>query len=269
MSKIGIMKIDLNEIWEFMELAPKPKASTDGDQWVYELVAGNVTISQLNSEDILNLKKEENYDTELLPSIFTFREILWQPNVYTQPALCIPQLNILKVFCEDYVEEMKKEQNGNIWPYFDLLNGLANFCKEALDRIQAENDAGEIRITSILGDLRKNAFPIIKFFIFHPMNRKDYQTDALNRLNYAVKIMLTQYNNKYYDLRDPFWNVSVGNPETLSKKTTAENIQPKSTQSKPIEQPEPQENKPNTLFPKNKIVAPIMADSTDSELEEL
>ncbi|MEO9966419.1 MAG: hypothetical protein ABJF11_11555 [Reichenbachiella sp.] len=265
------MKIDLNEIWEFMELVPKPKTAKEGEEWIYELVAGEITIANLKSLDLLNLKKEENYDTELLPSIFTFREILWQPNVYTQPALCIPQLNILKVFCEDYVEEKKKEQNGDVWPYFDLLKGLASFCKDALERINAENDAGEIRITSILGDLRKKAFPVIKFFIFHPMNRKDYQTDALNRLNYAVKIMLTQYNNKYYDLRDPFWNVTVGNPDELEKKIAAKNALKNeaamTTTSLDHGSVESKES-PKTL-PKNKIIAPIMSNSQDGELEEL
>jgi hypothetical protein len=155
-----------------------------------------------------------------LPSIFTFREILWQPNVYTEPAQCIPQLNILKVFCEEHIAELKENGQNMSWPYFDLLNGLGTYCSQAIEKIAVTEKKKGINIASILGDLRKNAFPIVKFFIFHPMNRNDYQTDALNRLNYAVKIMLTQYNNKYFDLQDPYWNVTIGdaNQPTPAKK---------------------------------------------------
>ncbi|MBU2915093.1 hypothetical protein [Reichenbachiella agariperforans] len=211
------MKIDLNEIWEFMEMAPEPLQANQGKSWIYELIAGDIVIQNLSSRDIQNLKKEENYDTELLPSIFTFREILWQPNVYTQPALCVPQLSILKVFCNDYVESLKQSQNEEVWLYFDLLNGLSTYCEEAIDSINKAVKTEDIRIPSILGELRRKSFPIVKFFIFHPMNRRDYKTDALNRLNYAVKIMLTQYNNHYYDLRDPYWKVTIGDSEDLLK----------------------------------------------------
>jgi hypothetical protein len=205
------MKINLNEIWGFMEIAPFPEKKDSEDvQWVYELVAGNISIPNLSTEDIKTLNSDQNYDTELLPSIFTYREILWQPNVYTQPALCIPQLNILKVFCEEFVASQKENSNGTVWLYSKLLSGLIIYCDTAINRISATENVGDIRISSILGDLRKDAFPIIKFFIYHPMNRKDYHFDALNRLNYAVKIMLTQYNNKYDDLHDPFWTVSIG-----------------------------------------------------------
>lgn len=259
------MKVDLNEIWEFMDMAPQPKTADKGDQWLYELVAGSVRIKNLKSSNITNLKKEENYDTELLPSIFTFREILWQPNVYTQPALCVPQLNILKVFCQEYVEEMKETHNGDVWPYFNLLNGLAAFCDQALKKISSDKKK-DIRISSILGDLRKQAFPIVKFFIFHPMNRRDYQRDALNRLNYAVKIMLTQYNNKYYELQDPFWNVTVGKPSEISMDVASEEAIPKETDSKENAAPN------SSLATKGNVVKsaanPTLELGTDHQLEE-
>ncbi|MGL1885630.1 MAG: hypothetical protein OCD76_03870 [Reichenbachiella sp.] len=202
------MKIDLNEIWEFMELAPTPVNSDQGNFWLYELVVGDISIDKLTSEDIQSLKLEENYDTELLPSIFTFREILWQPNVYPEPTFCVPQLNILKVFCEEYILQ-QQEINKSTSPYLRLLEGLAKYCVTALDKITADKSPVDINIPAILGELRKEAFPIIKFFIFHPMTKADYKKDALNRLNYAVKIMLTQYNSKYHDLQDPYWNVNT------------------------------------------------------------
>lgn len=205
------MKISLNEIWGFMEIAPFPeKKESEEVQWIYELVAGDISVPNLSTEDIKILNADENYDTELLPSIFTYREILWQPNVYTQPALCIPQLNILKVFCEEFVEENKGDKSSTKWLYAKLLDGLGTYCDVAIQKISNTENSGDIRISTILGNLRRNAFPIIKFFIYHPMNRKDYHFDALNRLNYAVKIMLTQYNNKYDDLHDPYWIVSIG-----------------------------------------------------------
>ncbi|UXP32912.1 hypothetical protein N6H18_02950 [Reichenbachiella agarivorans] len=202
------MRIEFNEIWEFMEMAPAPKNAEKGAVWNYKLVAGSILINNLYTQDILDLNKEENYDTELLPSLFTFREILWQPNVYTQPEQCIPQLNILKSFCDEYIQSVEKTRTTE--PYMALLQGLSTYCTEAIEKIVGVHSSQEVKITAILGELRKKAFPLIKFFIFHPMNRKDYQTDALNRLNYAVKIMLTQYHNHYYDLQDPYWKVSVG-----------------------------------------------------------
>ena len=241
------MKLSLGEIWGFMDLAPIPDVKDKDVQWLYELVAGEIKINHLTDNDIRALREDGNYDTELLPSIFTYREVLWQPNVYTQPSLCIPQLNVLRVFCEEYNTNLKNGTSGVKRLYKKLLEGLGKYCKEAHDRIAGASNAGDVRIPTILGDLRKNAFPIIKFFLFHPKNRPDYRTDAMNRLNYAVKIMLTQYNNKYHDLVDPYWTITKGKlptPEELQQLKRAMNPSAAASGNKIIASPIQLENKP-------------------------
>jgi len=43
------------------------------------------------------------------------------------------------------------------------------------------------------------------------MNRRDYHMDAINRLNYAVRIMLTQFYGQYSELSEPVWMVKKNN----------------------------------------------------------
>lgn len=219
------MKLALNEIWEFLQIAPEPSGNHVGAQWRYILVAGDIKIPKLKTNDVVQLKNPKWYDTELLPSIFTFREVLWQPNVYTSPALCIPQLNILKVFCEEFEDEFSKviEAEGS-WPFFELLRGLARFCQEAIDSLQVTDFNAKEKIARVLGEFRRKAFPVMQFFIFHPSNRQDYQKDAVNRLNYAVKIMITQYHNKFFELEDCYWDIK------MVKRTQKVEVQPDQSQ---------------------------------------
>ena len=65
------MKISLSEIWNFSDLI---ESSEQG--WSYNLVAGKCVVSNISHEVLLMLKSDEGYDSELLPEIFTFREIL-------------------------------------------------------------------------------------------------------------------------------------------------------------------------------------------------
>ena len=176
--------------------------NADEKGWSFGLHAGRAMITGINSSTLRKLKDDKEYDTELLPSIFTFREILWQPDVYTEAALSLPGLRILHAFCEETASQYEAEGNlGQI--YSELIRSVGESCDDAVKALEV-TDAD---VKRVLGELRRDVFPIIKFFIFHPQNRLDYYRDAVNRLNYAVKIMLTQFNGKYTDLEDPYWEV--------------------------------------------------------------
>lgn len=193
------MKIALNEIWNFLNLLDRNEKG-----WDYSLHAGKIAVEGITTNTMLALKDDPGYDTELLPSLFTFREILWQPDVFTEAQMSIPSLRILQAFCDEAAAELLETESDVNRIYANLILGIGNCSFKAIESLEKKG----ADVKKILGDFRTCAFPIVKFFIYHPKNRQDYYLDAINRLNYAVKIMLTQFYGRYTALEDPFWLVS-------------------------------------------------------------
>lgn len=214
------MKIALTEIWNFLELLDSNEKG-----WNYSLLAGKIEVDGISTSTMQALKEDKDYDTELLPSIFTFREILWQPDVFTEAAMSVPSLRILKAFCDEASTELEEKKGDTNMVYASLIKGVGSCSGKAIEAL--EKDRADVK--KILGDFRTCAFPIIKFFIYHPMNRQDYFMDAVNRLNYAVKIMLTQFYGRYTELEDPFWVVSF-------KKSAPKEPRKEKLENKPQEQ---------------------------------
>ncbi len=211
------MKIGLNDIWDFLEFAAKSKTS-----WHFSLSAGDISIKNLKYKSLASLKNDKYFDQELINSLFVYREILWQPNVDGSLAASLTPLRVFQAFCEEVCE------SDQIHPICrELLKGLILHTKRAIVKLTGSNgnnnganqeippqirNINSAKIMKILGEFRKGCFPIIIFFIKHPLNREDYQKDAWNRLNYCVKIQLTQYNNKFTELNYPYWDILFEQP---------------------------------------------------------
>lgn len=207
------MKVSQSEIWNFIELIDKAEKG-----WSYALHAGAVTIPKISQQVLLELKNDQHYNTEILPEIFTFREILWQPDVFKSASQSLPGLRILKAYCEETVKYFEENPTSTHAIYEALLLGISAYCDEAMTLIEGKVSEGTV--TKALGDFRKSTFPIIKFFINHPQNRLDYYHDAVNRLNYAVKVMLTEFFGRYTELEDPYWEIRYKTSPPKEKKVT-------------------------------------------------
>lgn len=188
------MKIGFNDIWDFLDYAKNSKTN-----WRFSLRAGDLAIKNLQYKSLASLRNDKNFDTELISSLFIYREILWQPNVFVTARKSLTPLKIFQAHCEEIYSREK------IHPVCkELIKGLAAYTKRAISRLKDNERANTVKI---LGDFRKRCFPIILFFIMHPRNREDYVTDAWNRLNYCVKVQITQFNNKFTELTYPYWEI--------------------------------------------------------------
>lgn len=207
------MRVSLSEIWNFTDII-----KNDEIGWSFTLHAGSAVVDGIDKNTLQLLRDDNDFNTELLPEIFTFRDVLWQPDVFVDATMSLPSLRVLQAYCDEQSEDYQASGSDLGQIYAKLLFAIGQQCSIASESLSGE----EADVKSALGLLRKNTFPIIKFFIGHPRNRLDYYRDAVNRLNYAVKIIITQFNGKYSDLQDPYWEVLFDKTTTTKSRLSGQ-----------------------------------------------
>lgn len=216
------MKVSLSEIWDIIEVIGSDKINQ------IDLVLGNHQVTNVTPEVILKIKNGVEYDTELLPDLFTNSEITWQPNEYASHKDCLAGLNILKHQCGVQMAAFNalKTDPGNF--YAQLIQKLEDETKLALDKITNE----ETKLSRILGRFRKNIYPSIKFLLEHPANHPQIKFEAVLRQDFMAKTLFNEYHVKFSDLVEPYWEVWIGKEppkvvEVKSEETEKDNSKKK------------------------------------------
>ena len=205
------MEIPINQIGNFIAIA-----HVNGSRWKFTLHAAHVSVEDLDEMTVKELAKGAGYDTELLPSLFTYREILWQPNVFKESRQCLPAIRIFKAFCDEKAQEYELTKSKPNQIYSALLKGLSENCEKAVKDIEKKRQPESLN--SIFKEFRKRCFPIIKFFIDHPQNRGNYHQEAMNRLNYAIKISIIDFHSHFTEFKEPFLRLHEEKPTDLKEK---------------------------------------------------
>ncbi|MCZ6694896.1 MAG: hypothetical protein O6939_13405 [Bacteroidetes bacterium] len=234
------MKLEIAEIWNFLKL----RIDQSTQSISFNLAAADFKLENLSSETIKALKNKEDYHEEVLTSIFINREILWQPNVYDKVEICISNLNIFSSFCQDAIDQLTNSDQPIDQFYNQIFQFLSSISQETVNvfqesiqdskanvKIAPSEDSTYVNpksyIPRILGRFRKKAFPVIQVFIGLLPQGNLVRRSALNRMDFAVQVIINQYNLKYSDVIDPFWEVVIQDV----KKQTPKQGPPKSTQS--------------------------------------
>jgi len=195
------MKLPFAEIWSFARLIKGQEAS-----WSFTLVAGDCRWEKVESSLIAEIENDIYFDPELLPNLFTFREIFWQPNVYPTLNACLTGLKLVTNYSAELTLEHGESVIATRKMYVHLVDYVGGLAQKAYDDL-SKNGQDPERIPQVLKEFRKHSFPVILLFIHHPMNRIDYREDALRRVNFMVKTLLDQYLLRFNDLMLPYWEV--------------------------------------------------------------
>ncbi len=200
------------------------------EPWQFKLVAGDCVWENGTHTLITQLENDLYYDAELLPNLFTFREIFWQPNVYPTLNACLTGLKLVVNYGQELTEDYATAGEETRLLYAHLVSHIGKLAQEAHEVLSKSDQASE-QIPAVLGEFRKQSFPVIMLFIHHPMNRIDYREDALRRVNFMVKTLLDQYQLRFNDLMLPYWEISRASGTTaaageLSQKTQDEKPAP-------------------------------------------
>ncbi|MEQ9423737.1 MAG: hypothetical protein RJQ09_04910 [Cyclobacteriaceae bacterium] len=206
------MRVALAEIWDFVELAGDEKIK-QVDLWL-----GKHEIADVSYQVIKEIRKGTDYDTELLPDLFTTSEITWQPNEYASHKDCLAGLNILKHQCESQAAAYKSKKSEISKFYGLLIEKMEAETNEAL--VKAENE--ETKLTRILGKFRKNIYPVIKFLLEHPANHPQIKFEATLRQDFMAKTLFNEYHVKFSDLINPCWIVWIGEKPPKKEPSTKE-----------------------------------------------
>jgi hypothetical protein len=209
------MKLDFGEIWSFLKIVGE-----EASEWSFNLVAGNFVSEEVPLTLIHQLESDPYYDAEMLPNLFTFREIFWQPNVYSTLNACLTGLKLVANYSNELTEEYANSTQETQQLYVHLVKHIGELARQANEQLAGSEQASD-QIPSVLGEFRKQSFPVIMLFIHHPMNRVDYKEDALRRVNFMVKTLIEQYQLRFNDLLLPHWELDrlPDSKKTDSKQT--------------------------------------------------
>lgn len=127
---------------------------------------------------------------------------------------CLTALKLVANYSDELKEEHDSSGEETRKLYTHLVNHIGKLAEEAHELLSGGEQASE-QIPPVIGEFRKQSFPVIMLFIHHPMNRAAYREDALRRVNFMVKTLLEQYQLRFNDLMLPYWEVERINPGTV------------------------------------------------------
>ena len=215
------MRLPFEEIWAAMEIIPQFFLRCRLD-----LCLGDYRFSNISEETLLHLQEEESCDKELLPVLFSEREIFWQPNLQPSLPAWYTRFNTFIVFINQYVDLLKRNDSPVDYLYAAVLHDLKTKARRVQKSFtEASNTSSQSQLQSLLR-FRIATYPHVLFFMYHPYMPVAEVYTTKKRLDLMIQ-SIPRTHRLLQLLTEPCWRLQLLSEAPSSTKKTS--TQKKST----------------------------------------
>lgn len=215
------MRLPFQEIWDATVLVPDffPKYRVD-------LYLGDYCFQALSQEMLQQLQQPSSCDSDLLPVLFSEREIFWQPDMQPSLNAWCTRFNIFNDFLHHYTEALKNQDTSVDYLYAAILHDLKTKATYTQNMLKNSVQATPQVQYRFIARFRVATYPHILFFLRQPHVPLIAARYAENRLDLMIRTLLLKNKIPLRVLVEPRWQLQVHTPSTAplekNKKTKGE-----------------------------------------------
>ena len=197
------MRLPYEEIWSALRIIPQLFTRCQLD-----LCLGDYCFFDLSEEMLLQLREKESCDKEILPVLFSERELFWQPNLQPSLSAWYTRFSTFIFFIDHYVELLKKNDSPADYLYAAILHDLKAKARHIQKSFaETASISSQLRFQT-LTRFRIAVYPHILFFMRHAYMPVAEIHTAENRLDIMMQSIPRSYRLLQL-LREPYWQLQL------------------------------------------------------------
>ena len=196
------MRLPFTEIRDASRLIPHLFKQYRTDLWI-----GSYCFDEFSPSMLKQFLNPESYDDELIATLFTERELFWQPNMNPSLTAWLTRFNMLKVFVKEYIEKLKAHDTPIDYLYAGILYDMTLHIEKVQEQLTSSTTSNLELLFQNVMKFRLSVYPHITFFMRHPFTPETELKYAQNRLHIMIHTLFLKGGYAFRLFQDPYWQI--------------------------------------------------------------